>query len=67
MFKLEEKVERARSFERMQRESRKRNILQNQEKTIVETKSQEAPKGKPEIWEYVMGKDWLVVGHIVHC
>jgi len=51
----------------MQRESGKRNILQNQEKTIVESKSQEATKGKPEIWEYVMGKGWLVVGHIVHC
>jgi hypothetical protein len=26
----------------------------------VESRSQEAPEGKLEIWEYVMGKGWLV-------
>jgi hypothetical protein len=67
MLLLDEQVERDRSFERMQRESKKRSILSwNQEKTIAESRSQEVPKGKLEIWEYVMGKGW-VVGHIVHC
>jgi hypothetical protein len=67
MHQLDKKVERARSFERMQRERGKRNIPWNQEKIIVESRSQEVPEGKLEIWEYVMGKGWLVVSHIVHC
>jgi hypothetical protein len=38
----------------------------NQEKITMESRSQEVPKGKIEILEYVMGKGWLVVVHIVH-
>jgi hypothetical protein len=37
-------IERARSFEHMQGESRKRQHRWNQEKTIAESRSQEAPK-----------------------
>jgi hypothetical protein len=61
MLLLDEEVERDRRFECMQRESKKRSILWNKEKTIVESRSQKVPKGKLEIWEYVMGKGWLLV------
>jgi hypothetical protein len=58
---LDEQVERSRSLEHMQRESGKSSVLRNQEKTIAESRSQEAPEGKLEIWEYVMEKGWLLV------
>jgi hypothetical protein len=68
MCQLDEQVKRNRSFKRMQRENGKNSVLQNQEKTIVESRCQEVPEVKLEIWEYVMGKGWLLVfGDIACC
>jgi len=66
MFQLDEEVERAKIFECRKRESGKRSVPRNQEKTIEKSRSQEEPEGKLEIWESVMGKGWLVIIHIMY-
>jgi len=44
--------------------SEKSNVPWNQENTIAESRSHEAPEGKLQIWEYVKGKGCF---HIACC
>jgi hypothetical protein len=49
------------------RRKRKKQWKRNEVNITTESRSQEVLEGKLEIWEYVMGKGWFDVSHIVRC